>query len=993
MAARVTRRLPGFKFEARSPQLDEKLPRMDIAVFVGFAQSGPLHTPVAIEGSDQYADIFGEDAPLAWDDERCRQVYANLGPTVRCFFRNGGRRCWVIRVASDDADYNYFTVPGLAMAQFGGDGNLALVRPALLRATSEGSWSDGVKVSSALLSQPFEVTSVRRAPVQADSELVESLVIDVRASEGDLAAGDLLQLSFSDGTAAMVSVGSAVEESDSPPSDRSHVAVTGNRELWLKPLPTQSDASSPTVGSALLYARVKSSELPENAPPDFEIDEIDARINWPTGSRVQAEVFLRTSNDNAPAPGSMVVISTDDQTAVIHVVDSGPGETPDFGRAVRLLGDGLLVMPDKLALPFGLPIANKLSFELWTRSGDEEAVRLSELGFNSPHERFWGALPTDQQYYKQLTDNQLAGAAEPGIVELAFDKQRAELGQQGKILKFPLAGVESEGALYFPLGMTALPVEYAGRTQADGLALERDGLADLDANLFLDPELIEPGTTSFAEQADFLRYLSPQPRRLRGVHTAYGIEEATIVAVPDAIHRGWSKRGELPEPVAKPSAPIARPEWWHFRACKSNQEIPLTAAPERGRFLSCDAEAPTPPSLAMVSPPDGTGTFTLEWFSLPPSSSSDPVFFLEQATQPNFIDATTIYTGGKNSLVIFGQAPGEYYYRIRVEYSHNTSDWSSGVGVRVSPSRGYRLDPVADYSPTTLLAVQRALLRMCGSRGDLFAVLSLPEHYREDAAMQHVKTLKSASALPIEVDTSFNIEIPGGVERRNMQAVSLPLSSGEALDFSHCAVYHPWLIGGEERDRFSAVPADGAACGVIAARAISRGAWIAPANEALRGPVALSPAISSERWADLQESQINVIRQDPRGFLVLSADTLSDDDDLRPIGVRRLLSLLRRLALRLGASYVFEPNDFSFRRLVQRGFEAMLGEMFVRGAFAGPTPQTSFQVVTGDSLNTPQSVDQGKFIVEMRVAPSLPMTFMTIRLVQTGDRTSVLETR
>ena len=71
----------------------------------------------------------------------------------------------------------------------------------------------------------------------------------------------------------------------------------------------------------------------------------------------------------------------------------------------------------------------------------------------------------------------------------------------------------------------------------------------------------------------------------------------------------------------------------------------------------------------------------------------------------------------------------------------------------------------------------------------------------------------------------------------------------------------------------------------------------------------------------------------------------------------------------------------------------MLGEMFVRGAFAGATPQTSFQVVTGDSLNTPQSIDQGRFIVELRVAPSLPMTFLTIRLVQTGDRSFVVETR
>jgi phage tail sheath protein FI len=42
-------------------------------------------------------------------------------------------------------------------------------------------------------------------------------------------------------------------------------------------------------------------------------------------------------------------------------------------------------------------------------------------------------------------------------------------------------------------------------------------------------------------------------------------------------------------------------------------------------------------------------------------------------------------------------------------------------------------------------------------------------------------------------------------------------------------------------------------------------------------------------------------------------------------------------------------------------------------------------------VNTRQSLDSGRFIVELRVAPSRPMTFLTVRLVQSGDRTSVAE--
>ena len=42
-------RLPGVRFEAPPPPLAEVLPRMDVAVFVGFAASGPLHRPVVVE--------------------------------------------------------------------------------------------------------------------------------------------------------------------------------------------------------------------------------------------------------------------------------------------------------------------------------------------------------------------------------------------------------------------------------------------------------------------------------------------------------------------------------------------------------------------------------------------------------------------------------------------------------------------------------------------------------------------------------------------------------------------------------------------------------------------------------------------------------------------------------------------------------------------------------------------------------------------------------
>ena len=999
MVARVTRRLPGFNFEARSPQLDQTLPRMDIAVFVGFAASGPLHTPVALEDPEQFAQVFGVDALLAWDADRCRQVKAHLGPAVRSFFRNGGKRCWVIRVATDEASYNFFPIPGLAMAEVDGSGKVTDISPAFARARSEGSWSDSLRVSSALLTEPFEVTSIFRAGGSAEGFPKDSLAVELRALAGDIAIGDLLRLSFNDNNGkttlvAMLVVETVADASDNSPTDP-HLVVGGTREVWLTPA-DQSQSHGTTSGSARVYVRAAVNGDPSSPFPVS--DQFDAEIHWPTGEREELEVFLRAQMEHAPAAGTVVWLSDGGQTSLMAVSDSGPGDSSLSGRAVRILGQGYQVLQaPPTALPAFRPVAERLTFELWVRRGVDEVARLGDLGFDAGHSRFWGDLPTDRELYRQPANGGSAGAVEAGRVALAFDKQLSELGEDGRARRFPLAGAGPGTGVYFPVEMTAIPVNYLARFETSGLPLERDGLSKFDASLFLDGDLVEPGTTSFSGQADFIRYTSSRPRELYGAHAAFGIEEGTIIAAPDAIHRGWERAAELPRPHSVPSKPIPRPEWWHFRDCKdkaNQQNIPLALSPERGNFLSCDVDQPDPPCLDL-SDPDSSGSFTLEWSmcSPPSAAAADDLFVLEQATNAEFTDAAVIYAGGNDTYSVYGRAPGEYFFRVRVESAGKTSNWSDGKGVRVPEGHAYELTNVGLYSSRTLLAVHRALLRMCAARGDLFAVLSIPEHYREDEAESYVKTLKSSTAAAIEVNSSLRIEVEGAVEIRRVTASSMPLGAGESGDFSHAAVYHPWLIGGEEDDRFSGSPPDGVACGVIAARTLSRGAWIAPANKAMRGPVALTPKINSERWLDLQDARINIIRQDPRGFLSMSADTLADDDDLRPINVRRLLSLLRRLALSLGATYVFEPNDAVFRRGVQRGFEAMLGEMFVRGAFAGGTPQTSFQVVTGDSLNTPQSLDLGRFIVELRVAPSLPMTFLTIRLVQTGDRSLVVETR
>src|SRR6266436_2798606 len=168
----MSRGLPGIRIDIAAPPPTEVLPRMDIAVFVGFAATGPTHRPVAVESVAQYAAIFGTDPPLAWDAERGERLYAYLGACVRAFFSNGGRRCWVIRVArtraleaawretpaadltaSDVASANRFAMPGVLVLPSTG----APIAPAQAQARSLGAWSDPLQLSTALVSSSFKL--------------------------------------------------------------------------------------------------------------------------------------------------------------------------------------------------------------------------------------------------------------------------------------------------------------------------------------------------------------------------------------------------------------------------------------------------------------------------------------------------------------------------------------------------------------------------------------------------------------------------------------------------------------------------------------------------------------------------------------------------------------------------------------------------------------------------------------------------------------------
>jgi hypothetical protein len=276
-------------------------------------------------------------------------------------------------------------------------------------------------------------------------------------------------------------------------------------------------------------------------------------------------------------------------------------------------------------------------------------------------------------------------------------------------------------------------------------------------------------------------------------------------------------------------------------------------------------------------------------------------------------------------------------------------------------------DPQYLDEQARLVGLHHALLNFCHARRDAFAVLALPSFYEKRHCVRWQEEFRARLGLP---------------ERRNVYT-----DARDVADLSYAGVYHPWLLLADDAaaDRLRAVPPDGAACGLIAAREHERQVWVAPANVALTGVLGLAPEVSTEDWADLFELQFNFVRREARDFRAMSAHTLSDEAIWLQISVRRLLILIRKFVVERGMDFVFESNHERFRRGVQLVLEDALLFMHGLGAFAGASPEQSFNVVTDSSVNPPPSVDAGRFVAQIQVAPSQPTEFITVLLTRVAE--------
>lgn len=1067
-------RLPGVYFETVVPPVPEPLPRLDIAAFVGFAPSGPLDIPVAVEDASRFQEIFGKDQRLAWDSAAGETVYAQLPPAVRAFFRNGGRRCWVVRVAGNSkAASNSFLIPGMLQAspeipyQAGG-----------LVARSEGSWSDDLMLNATVSFQPVAADP----PQQTNDGL---LIVLYSNSAPAVSPGDLLQVSFDRAPGSSPSGNmpilfvpvTAVQSATVQTSGRTAQAttVTSDGGFWFlaaeagdftdQPGSPPFGGTDPTVTWLAPPDSVSWLTPPRNAELWIGGWGIAADANAPkfvvVALRAQAEEiaagsWLRVRLNAARLPtGAQELLLLVDSVRGTTAAATGVPTSPATGEqeTVEIVVSGAWwVLDHNAGWKFNLsaPRVDVVTLELWVRDGSGKITTLSDLGLSSAHPFYLGYLPTDAQLYAR-SDNPVPP---PGSALWAeVDHPRFPLAMSLDSASAATAATGQNALpVFLPLGIPGLvnPDFYQPAILPGGTALYRDGLdlgagprPGLPASLFLDPDLADCNaktllTAAFHKQYQLRREDGPGPagEPLVKMHAVLPLEEISLLAVPDAQHLGWTKSSAAPEQLldaptlesissadavgqisliwsevagatsytleqsADPQFSSSSTVWQgpgqavtspadsvqsgsfpqpsdcpgtvYFRVSASDGVIAgpwsntLAQTLPQEAFQLCAPNTIDAPTMA--PPAASRGRVILDWSDAEPNLDG---YELQIAYEPAFALPFTLFKGTDTHFEVWSNLSRTAYFRVSANRGTQNSPWSTTqmVEAAVPESETYLMNSGASAvsaAGQVLLDIHQAMLRLSAARGDVFSVLGLPREFDAQSRVSYKSLL-----------------------------LSRMLSEDDDSTLSYAGIYFPWLIVRDAADNqpgaIRSVAPEATILGSIAALTIASGAWLAPGNQLLKGVVDLDPPTTDQAPYIFFDNHLNLVVQESPGFLAMSSFTLSPSSQLEDINVRRLLILLRRLALREGVDYVFQPNDPGFWRIVQRRFEEVLGGLFLQGAFAGTTPAESFMVRTDSSVNPPESVEQGRFIVEIRVAPSLPLEFLTVRLLQSGGDLSFSE--
>lgn len=442
-------------------------------------------------------------------------------------------------------------------------------------------------------------------------------------------------------------------------------------------------------------------------------------------------------------------------------------------------------------------------------------------------------------------------------------------------------------------------------------------------------------------------------------HSVYGYFNnggtmAYIVRIPNSVP------SDEPGQMALPSADRALGPAVEFTTAEANADVTVSIAAEP-EDEDGDGEAPPSYEIVIESPGDDPEHYTgVTLGNIADNVSSSTKVKVETKIDVDQLaaDLQTIPTG---SFPIAKAAPTPVKVPGRA-FNGSESSRTGISGLSIADDVTMVIVPdlitAATQDDGTVdlnmwKSVQLALINHCEGQANRMAVLDAPPAMTP----QQVKEWRSEQAM---------------------------------YDSQFAALYYPWIEVanpvGTNGDSNIMVPPSGHMAGIWARTDESRGVWKAPANEVVRGALSVETDMTKAEQGTLNPIGVNCIRPfGTQGIRIWGARTLSSNTDWTYINVRRLFNMIETTIMN-GTQYaVFEPNDVRLWEGLKRTVSSFLRGLWRDGALFGATAEEAFYVKCDTETNPPDSIDQGKVVVEVGIAPVKPAEFVIFRIAQIKD--------
>jgi Bacteriophage tail sheath protein len=326
------------------------------------------------------------------------------------------------------------------------------------------------------------------------------------------------------------------------------------------------------------------------------------------------------------------------------------------------------------------------------------------------------------------------------------------------------------------------------------------------------------------------------------------------------------------------------------------------------------------------------------------------------------------------------------------QFKNNFGSFQAGNGVLAHAVFGFFLNGgnrcyvvrVADIDNAG--EVTNALLQL--AKIDEIAIVAAPGALTADvqlAVIEHCEGLQDRFAI-IDGQVTTTIDVPsiqGTVRDSNYAALYFPQIqiTDQTLVVEAGQPIEEWKTAAGAR---LFLPPSAHMAGIYARVDETRGVHKAPANEIVRGALALEYLVTHNEQEGLNPDGVNVIRGFDGNLKVWGARTLGGDDngEFKYINVRRLMNFMRE-SIDEGTQFVvFEPNNPALWQKIVRAVTAFLTNVWRDGALFGLTPEEAFFVKCDETTNPPEVRELGQVVTEIGVAIVRPAEFVIFRISQ-----------